>query len=100
VEDVRPVNGHNSSQTSPRLNVSQDHWPLATVFQEEMVKDTHARDVSQELSKIQIMSTNASNHTAWELIKSESQLMPPPVEDVRIANGQDTFQITRELNAS
>lgn len=65
-----------------------------------MLKDIHAKDVSQELSKIQITSANASNHTAWELIKSESQLMPPPAEDVRIANGQDTFQTTRELNAS
>jgi hypothetical protein len=57
------------------------------------------RDASQEPSKIQTASTNASNHTAWELIKSESQLMPHHAVNVKIANGQDTFQTTRELNA-
>jgi hypothetical protein len=99
VEDVRPANGHNSSQTSLRPNVSQDHWLHATVLAEDQLKDTHARDVNQELSKIQTTSTYASSHTVTELIKSESQLTQPHAEDVKIANGQDTFQTTRELNA-
>jgi hypothetical protein len=45
------------------------------------------------------MSTNALPHTAVELTKSPSQLMPTHAEDVKNANGQDIFQTTRELNA-
>jgi hypothetical protein len=46
------------------------------------------------------MSTNVSNHSAVELTRSKSQLMPKIVEDVKIANGQDIFQTMRELNVS
>jgi hypothetical protein len=45
------------------------------------------------------MSTNALLHSAVDLTKSPSQLMPNHVEDVKNANSQDTFQTTRELNA-
>jgi hypothetical protein len=34
-----------------------------------------------------------------EITKSEDQLMPMLVEHVKTANGQDSFQTTRELHA-
>jgi hypothetical protein len=47
---------------------------------------------------MQTTLTFATAQFAMAHTKSEDQLMPTTVEDVKTANGQDIFQTTPELN--
>jgi hypothetical protein len=99
VEDVRLANGHNSHQTHQEHNALPDHLLTATASAEDQASDTLVRDANQVLSKIQIMLMNVLPHTVVDHTKSLSHWIKTTVEDVRIANTQDTFQTMRELNA-
>jgi len=67
---------------------------------EDQLLDTHARDAQLDKSKIQTTRVNAILQFVTEPTKSLDQLMPHHAVSAKIANGQNTFQTTRELNAS
>jgi uncharacterized protein (UPF0216 family) len=98
VEDVILANGHNSCQTHLELHALKDHLLNATVSAEEMLLDIHARDAQLDKFKIQTPKILATLQFVMDHTKSEDQLMPPHAVNAKIANGQDTFQTTLELN--
>ena len=99
-EHVRPANGHNSNQIHPELHAFKDHLPIATALAEDQLSDIAVKNAQLELFKIHLMFKHATPHNVLVLTKSEDHWMLLNVENAKIANGQDTFQIIRELNVS
>jgi hypothetical protein len=98
-EDVILATSHNSSQTELELNVLPDHLLTATVSAEDQVLDINARDAQPVKFNTQMTQLYAFNQPVMDNTKSPDQLTQPHAVNAKTANGQDTCQITRELNA-
>jgi hypothetical protein len=98
VESVRPANGHNSCQTLPRLNVLLDHLPFATADKNNLLMDTHVLHAQPVWSKAWLTKNNVLDQTVEDNMKSNLELIPTTVEDVRPANGHNSLQMLQELN--
>jgi hypothetical protein len=68
------------------------------VSAEDQLLDTHVRDAQLDKYKIQTTLVLAILQSVTDNTKSEDQLMLPHVVNAKTANGQDTFQTTKELN--
>lgn len=99
VESARLANGHNSPQTNPRLNVLLDQWPFATADRDNQPMDTLAKPAQLDKSKAQLTKKHALDQTAQDNIKSNLELIPITVEDVRHANGHNSLQTHQEPSA-
>jgi hypothetical protein len=98
-EDVILATSHNSSQTELELNVLPDHLLTATVSAEDQVLDINARDAQPVKFNTQMTQLFACNQPVMDNTKSPDQLTQLHVVNAKTANGQDTCQTTRELNA-
>jgi hypothetical protein len=99
VEDVKLANGHNSPQTRPRLNVLLDQWLFVTADRDNHKMDTHVKLAQLDKFKVWPTKSNVLDQTAQDNMKSNSQLIPTTVEDVRPANGHNLHQTHQEPNA-
>jgi hypothetical protein len=99
VEDARTANGQDSCQINSRLNALLDHLPYVDADPSNQPMDTLARPAQPVTSKISTILRDVSDQTAVDKDKSNSQLIKTTVEDVRPANGHNSFQTVLELNA-
>lgn len=98
VEDVRLAKHQISSQIPLELNALPDHLPTAQLAQpDNLMMDTHAKPAQLDQFKIQTMPDNATDQLALALTTFNLLLTTTPVEDAKPVNGQDKFQIHREL---
>lgn len=100
VENVRPANGHNSCQMSPRLNALLDHLPFAIADRDNHKMDIHANNAQLDKFKVWPTKNNVLDQTVVDNTKSNFHSTTTTVEDVRLANGHNSHQTHRRLNAS
>jgi hypothetical protein len=98
VVDARLALGHHKFQTHQELLVSPDHLLLAQVAtRDNQMMDIHALPAQLDKSRIQTIQDNATDQFAMDSMIFNSQSMLKLVEDAKPANGQDKFQINKEL---
>jgi hypothetical protein len=60
--------------------------------------DIAVKHVQLDTSKAWLTKNNVLDQTVEDNMRSNSQLIPTTVEDVRLANGHNSLQIPQELN--
>jgi hypothetical protein len=110
--DAKLATGQDSSQIPLELNAFQDHLlSVLSALLDNLMMDTHARNAQLDLLLIQITLRDATSQLVpvlasidfkdnQQTYQSNSHMIISPVEDVRFANGHNTFQMPAELNAS
>jgi hypothetical protein len=78
--------------------VLPDQWLFATADKNNLLMDTHVLPAQLVLSKASLTKNNVLDQTVVDNMKSNSQLIPTTVEDVRPANGHNSLQTLQELN--
>jgi hypothetical protein len=73
--------------------------PFVIADRDNHKMDTHANNAQLDKSKAWPTKSNVLDQTVEVNIKSNSLSIPPTVEDVRLANGHNSHQTHRELNA-
>jgi hypothetical protein len=100
VEDVNHANGQDRSQIKPELLVSLDHQPNAQIASpEDQMKDITVNNAHQDKFKIHKTCQDVSPEHAVDNTRLLSHTTHNNVEDVRIANGQDSCLINSSLSA-
>lgn len=100
VEDVKTANGQDSCQINSRLNALLDHLLSVVADPSNPLMDTHVKPAQLVTFKISITLRIVSDQTVVDKDKSNSQLTRITVEDVKPANGHNSFQTAQELNVS
>jgi hypothetical protein len=99
VVDARLANIQLSSQMFPELNVLEDHSPSVPIAQpDNQLMDTLVRTAHQDKLLAQITPSNATPQPVPETNKSELLSTTSAVVLVRLANGQYTWLMPKELN--
>lgn len=77
-----------------------DQLLFATADKNNLLMDTHAKPAQLDTSKVWLTKNNVLDQIVEDNTRSNSQLIPTTVEDVRPANGHNSLQTPKRLNAS
>jgi hypothetical protein len=99
VENVLLATIHLKSQTQARASVSTDQWLTAAADRRDHQMDTNAKTAQLDSSNTLKIQRDVSDQLAVDNIKSNFQLIRIAVELVKLANGHNSSQMHKELNA-
>lgn len=82
----------------PRLNVFRDHLLFVTADKNNPLMDIHVFHAQPVWSKAWLTKNNVLDQTVEDNMRSNLELIPTTVEDVRPVNGHNSHQMPQELN--
>lgn len=101
VEDANNAPGQEKFQILPELHAFQDHSLYALIaLQDNQLMDTSANNANQEPSKCKTMLSNATDQDVRDQETSNIQSIMSHVDNVKPANGHNSFQTEKELHVS